>query len=305
MNRRQAVSLGASAAVAAAGGITLAGGMPGSAFAQSATPSAPLGDGSSLATGLLPDHRLLLYYGFPENDRMGILGEYDPDELLTHLKAEAANYVAADNSRPWKLGFELIASVAQGSPGVDGKYIADTDGKWLDLYTEFTAQNDMVLFLDVQMGFKTPKEDYVGLERWLKYDHVHLGIDPEFHMREGELPGQDIGQIDGSDVTEAQNWLVEIATKYNVSRKTLIVHQFHYTMIENKDTIKPVHGVDLVIDEDGFGPPAMKKDTYNVVITQEPIEYNGIKLFYKQDDPIMTAAEVLALDPPPDVVIYQ
>ncbi|MGB3330372.1 MAG: hypothetical protein WBA46_15535, partial [Thermomicrobiales bacterium] len=206
---------------------------------------------------------------------------------------------------PWKLGLELIASVAQGSPGPDNMYIADTPGTLLDQYTQFTAANDMVLFLDVQMGFKKPKDDYAGLERWLKFDHVHLGIDPEFHMRPGELPGQDIGQIDGSDVTEAQNWLVEIAKKYNVSRKTLIVHQFHHTMIENKDTIKPVNGVDLVIDEDGFGPPAMKRDTYNVVIKQEPIEYNGIKLFYKQDDPLMTATDVLALDPPPDVVIYQ
>lgn len=291
--------------MAAAAGVTLAGGLPGSTFAQDATPGATGGDGSSLATGLLPDHRLLLYYGFPGNDRMGILGEYEPDQLLEHLKAEAVNYEAADNSRPWKLGFEVIASVAQGSPGPDNLYIADTSGKLLDQYTEFTAANDMVLFLDVQMGFKKPKDDYSGLERWLKFDHVHLGIDPEFHMREGELPGQDIGQIDGADVTEAQNWLVEIAKKYNVSRKTLIIHQFHHTMIENKDTIKPVDGVDLVIDEDGFGPPSMKEDTYSVVITQEPIEYNGIKLFYKQDDPIMTATEVLALNPSPDVVIYQ
>ncbi|MGC4105206.1 MAG: hypothetical protein QM753_02475 [Thermomicrobiales bacterium] len=302
MSRRRAVSLGASAAMAAAAGVTLAG--PGSAFAQ-ATPNAAGADGSSLAKGLLPDNRLLLYYGFPGNERMGILGEYEPAELLEHLKAELVNYQAADNSRPWKLGLELIASVAQGSPGADNKYIADTDKKWLDLYTEFTAQNDMVLFLDVQMGFKKPKEDYAGLEPWLANDHVHLGIDPEFHMREGELPGQDIGQIDASDVTEAQNWLVDLSKKYNISRKTLIVHQFHYTMIENKDKIGIVNGVDLVIDEDGFGPPAMKKDTYNVVITQEPIEYNGIKLFYKQDDPMMTAAEVLALDPSPDVVIYQ
>ncbi|MGC4192120.1 MAG: hypothetical protein QM589_13285 [Thermomicrobiales bacterium] len=299
MNRRRAMSLGASAAMAAA-----AGGLPGGAAAQ-ATPDAAGSTGGSLAQGLLPDHRLLLYYGFPGNDRMGILGEYEPDELLEHLKTEAANYVAADNSRPWKLGFELIASVAQGYPGPENLYIADTSGTLLDQYTEFTAQNDMVLFLDVQMGFKKPKDDYSGLERWLKYDHVHLGIDPEFHMREGELPGQDIGQIDGSDVTEAQTWLVDIAKKYGVSRKTLIVHQFHESMIENKDTIKPMNGVDLVIDEDGFGPPSMKEDTYNVVITQEPIEYNGIKLFYKQDDPLMTADQVLALNPPPDVVIYQ
>ena len=258
-----------------------------------------------MGNGLLPDNRLLLYYGYPGNDKMGILGEYDPDELLKRLQAEVANYQAADNSRPWKLGLELIASVAQGYPGEDKKYIADTAGTLLDQYTEFTKQNDMVLFLDVQMGFRTPKEDYVGLERWIKYDHVHLGIDPEFHMREGELPGQDIGQIDGADVTEAQNWLVEIAKKYNVSRKTLIVHQFHESMIENKDKIKPVNGVDLVIDEDGWGPPDMKRGTYDVVISKEQIEYNGIKLFYRQDDPMMSAADVMALNPVPDVVIYQ
>lgn len=76
-------------------------------------------------------------------------------------------------------------------------------------------------------------------------------------------------------------------------------------MIENKDKIQPVNGVDLVIDEDGWGPPAMKKETYNVVIKQEPIEYNGIKLFYQRDEPMMTAAEVMALDPVPDLVIHQ
>jgi hypothetical protein len=41
------------------------------------------------------------------------------------------------------------------------------------------------------------------------------------------------------------------------------------------------------------------------VITQEPIEYHGIKLFYGQDDPLMPAADIMALEPTPDVVIYQ
>jgi len=292
LSRRRAMSLGAAAGLTLAGAASLPG-MP-TVAAQ-----------SSLSQGLLPDNRLLLYYGFPQNPNMGILGEYEPDELFAKLQAEGENYKAADSSRPWKLGFELIASVAQGSPQSDNSYVADTDKKWLDLYTEFTAKNDMVLFLDVQMGFKKPKEDYEGLEPWLSEPHVHLGIDPEFHMRGDERPGVDIGQIDGSDVTEAQNWLVDLAKKKNLPRKTLIVHQFHYSMIENKDTIKPVDGVDLVIDEDGFGPPDMKRGTYEVVITEEPIEYNGIKLFYKQDDPLMTPEEVLALDPSPDVVIYQ
>jgi len=298
MHRRRFVASGA----AAMGGMALAHG----AAAQSDNQrSSTAKKNPRINEGLLPDHRLLFYYGFPQNPNMGILGEYEPDELLKILKEQAAEYEAADDSRPWKLGLELIASVAQGSPQADNSYVADTDGHWLDLYTEFTAENDMILLLDVQMGRKEPKEDYEGLERWLKYDHVHLGIDPEFKMWEDEIPGQDLGHIKAHHVTEAQQWLVDLAAKYETSRKLLLVHQFHHWMIQEKEEIEPMVGVDLVIDMDGWGPPELKKETWNFVITQEPIEYHGIKLFYRQDEPLMTAADIMALEPTPDVVIYQ
>lgn len=293
MRRRQFVAA-AAAAAASVGGLLPSGGL-----AQEPKKNPRINE------GLLPDNRLLFYYGFPENAKMGILGEYSPDELLVRLKEQAAEYEAADSSRPWKLGLELIASVAQGSPQGDNSYVADTDGKWLDLYTEFTAANDMVLLLDVQMGRKEPKDDYAGLERWLKNDHVHLGIDPEFKMWEEEIPGQDLGHVTGAQVTEAQKWLVELAAKYGTSRKMLLVHQFHYSMIQDKETIRPMAGVDLVIDMDGWGPPDLKLKTWDAVITQQPIEYHGIKLFYGQDDPLMSAADVMGLAPTPDVVIYQ
>lgn len=267
------------------------------------TPAAPIG--GRFEEGLLPDHRVLLYYGFPQVDTMGILGEYEPEDLLPILAEQKAEYEAAAPDRPWKMGFELIGSVAQGSPQADGSYVADTDGQWLDKYTQFTEENDMVLVIDVQMGRKEPFDDYSGLERWLRYDHVHLAIDPEFKMWGDEVPGQDLGHIKAEHVTEAQQFLYNIADKYGTSRKMLMVHQFHVYMIENKDQVQPMDGVDLVINEDGWGPPDMKRDTYNVVITQQPIEYHGIKLFYKQDDPLMTAAEVMALEPPPDVINYQ
>jgi len=254
---------------------------------------------------LLPDNRVLLYYGFPGNENMGILGEHSKEDVLELLKEEAANYEAADPSRPVKIGFEVIASVAQGSPGPDNMYIADTPGSVLTEYCDFAAENDMVVFLDVQMGFKEPKDDYGGLERWLTQPHVHLGIDPEFHMRGDELPGQDIGQVTAAEVTEAQQYLVDLAAEHNLPPKTLIVHQFHHSMIEDKDQLAPMNGVDLVIDMDGWGSPQLKEDTYTFVITQEPIEYNGIKLFYQLDDPLMTAEEVLAFDPSPDLIIYQ
>ncbi|HEV2074238.1 MAG TPA: hypothetical protein VGR29_11425 [Thermomicrobiales bacterium] len=307
MNRRKLLH---ASALSTAGGLLL----PGASGAQessldlppsqnTSTPSAPIG--ARFNEGLLPDHRLIMYYGFPENPNMGILGEYPPEQLLPQLLEQKAEYEAVINDRPWKAGFELIASVAQREPGPDGKYIADTDGKWLDMYTQFTEANDMFLVLDVQMGLKTPKEDYEGLERWLRYDHVHLAIDPEFHVLPGETPGIELGSIDAADVAEAQAWLLQLAEKYGTSRKMLLIHQFNTYSVSNKDQIKPLEGVDLVLNMDGWGPPWQKLETWEVIIQQTPIEYNGVKVFYRQDEPIMTPAEVIALEPTPDVINYQ
>ena len=292
LTRRRVLTLGAAAALATA-----------APFGLPKLPAVAQDDAA--AGSLFPENRVLLYYGFPTNENMGILGEYEPAQVLELLEQEAENYRAADPSRPVKVGFEMIASVAQGDPGPDGLHVADASRELLDTYTQFTADNDLLLFFDVQMGFKEPFDDYSGLEEWIARPHVHLAIDPEFHLREGEVISEYIGQVTAAEVTEAQNWLVEIAAEYNVPPKTLIVHQFDNTMIEQKDEIQPVPGVDLVIDMDGFGPPDLKRGTYDVVITQAPIEYNGIKLFYGQDDPLMTPEEVLALDPSPDLIIYQ
>ncbi|HEU0164740.1 MAG TPA: hypothetical protein VFQ54_06815, partial [Thermomicrobiales bacterium] len=201
-----------------------------------------------------------------------------------------------------------IASVAQGTPQSDGKYIADTSAQVLDQYADFCDNHGILLFLDLQFGFRTVAEDTAGLEPWLRKPFVHLALDPEFHLTTpGEVPGQDLGAIDGSDVTWAQKYLVDLSKKYDLPPKVLIVHQFNYYSITNKDTIKRVPGVQLVIDEDGFGSPDLKKNTYDVIITQHPIEFNGIKLFYdpERDDPLMTPAEVIKLDPSPDLIVYQ
>ena len=265
--------------------------------------------GTSHDGGLLPTYRLLTYYGFPTNPNMGILGEYgvndDLDGLRAALLEQAAGYEAADPSRPILPGFEVIASVAQADPMADGSYLAHTDAALIQPYVDYTAANDMVLFLDYQFGRTSLERELAMAESWLLYPHVHLALDPEFKMNADELPGVHIGQITGPEVTVAQEWLADLCERNGLPPKVLTVHQFHYSMIEQKELISPVSGVQLVVDMDGHGPPWMKADSYAVVITQEPIEYHGIKLFYPFDDPLMTPAEVLAFDPPPDLIIYQ
>ncbi|MGC4105033.1 MAG: hypothetical protein QM753_01605 [Thermomicrobiales bacterium] len=259
----------------------------------------------STANGLLPSHRILTFYGFPGNDKMGILGEYDKETALAKLREQAAAYEAADPSTPVLIAFEVIASVGQKEPMADGSYLLDASSELLDEYADFCEANGILLFLDVQIGRRTVETDTHGLEKWLAKPFVHLAIDPEFAMAEGQIPGEHIGQVDASDVTATQNWLVELAKQYNIPPKVLVVHQFHDGMIENKDKIAPVPGVQLVIDADGWGPPDQKKSTYAFVNGAQQIEYDGIKLFYRQDDPIMTPEEVVQLSPVPLLVIYQ
>ena len=163
----------------------------------------------------------------------------------------------------------------------------------------------MPLFLDYQFGRTSIEDELAAAEPWMAHPHVHLALDPEFKMRPDELPGVDIGQITGADVTLAQEWLVDLCARSGLPPKVLMVHQFHYSMIEDKEVIAPVPGVQLVVDMDGHGPPWMKLESYEVVITQQPIEYHGIKLFYPFDEPLMSPAEVVALDPSPDLIIYQ
>jgi hypothetical protein len=255
---------------------------------------------------LLPEYRILSYYGFPGVAQMGILGEYEMTDLLSILQDQAVEYEQADPNRPVKLAFEVITSVAQQWQQDDLSHLAYIDMNVLQEYVDFTAANDMLLILDMQFGRKTVQEEVDAVREFLAYPHVHLALDPEFAVDEGEIPSQVIGQIDAADVQYALEELATISEENGIPPKMLIVHQFVDSSITNRESIVPVSGVQLVLEIDGFGTPNEKRSTYAHLTAGSSIEYYGFKLWYNlQDDPLMTPAEVLSLDPIPDLVIYQ
>ena len=258
-----------------------------------------------LAGALLPDYRIVAYYGHPHDANMGLVGEMPLDELTKKLRKQADAFEAADPSRPVVPALELIATVAQRDPGFDGTYILDTDHETLREYIDFASRHDMLVILDLQIGRGSVANEIEKVRDLLEQPNVHLALDPEFAIAEGETPGDHIGSLDADSIAYAQQVLAEITTEQGIPPKMLIVHQFREDMISNKGALAPMPGVQLVIDADGFGEPELKTFVYNYLVRDEPIEFGGIKLFYNQDTPLMKPREILDLVPAPDVIIYQ
>lgn len=255
---------------------------------------------------LFPGHRIIAYYGHPSTGNMGILGEYSKEELLQVLLEQAAEYEAVDPDTPVIPAFELIATVAQPDPQPDGTYLLYTGDDWIQEYVDFTAENGMLLFLDLQVGHSTIR-DQIGLVwKWLQYPHVHIAIDPEFATGPTHPPGTIIGGVDGNHVNIAIEALSELVIQNDLPPKILVVHQFDTQMILNKEAIKPLPGVDFVLHMDGWGTTEAKVANYQHFVRDQLIQHGGFKIFYKQDIPVMTAAEVLQMGPPAPVFIsYQ
>jgi hypothetical protein len=258
-----------------------------------------------LVDGLLPKYRILTFYGHPHDANMGIVGEHTIDEVHQLLLEEAARYEVADPEREVIPAFEIIATVAQRVPGADGTYLLDTDIKTLTEWVNYAADHDMLVFLDLQVGRSTVASEFEKVRSLLLRPNVHLAIDPEFAVAEGQTPGLHIGSVWAESIAYAQQELAAIVEANGLPPKILIVHQFREDMIKEKMTLRPVAGVQLVIDADGFGNPDLKKSVYNILVRDEPIEFGGIKIFYRQDNPLMEPGDVVDLKPSPDVIIYQ
>lgn len=167
-----------------------------------------------------------------------------------------------------------------------------------------------IVFLDVQVGMSTLEHELPQLEKYLKMPQVHLAIDPEFSMKYGDRPGTVIGTFDAGDINYAAEYLAGLVRTNHLPPKILIVHRFTQNMITNYKNIRPLQEVQMVIDMDGFGSRELKVGTYTRVIYPEPIQFTGIKLFYKNDvrppaNGLLSPEEVLKLTPAPIYIQYQ
>lgn len=269
----------------------------------------PVRGPAPLAGAILPANRIVAYYGNPLSKRMGILGEVPPDEMLRRLDREVSAWTKADSTTPVIPALQLIATVAQGSPGRDGMYRARMPDSLIETVYGWAQRRNALLILDVQVGKSTLQAELPRLEPFLQRPDVHLALDPEFSMKRGGAPGKYIGTYDASDINYAIELLAGIVDRYRLPPKVLVVHRFTRRMLTNAERIKLDRRVQVVIDMDGWGPPHLKKDSYESYVYSEPVQFTGFKLFYHNDtkagDPLMRPLDVLALFPRPLYIQYQ
>jgi hypothetical protein len=267
--RRRATLLAAAVLALLVGAVLLGSGgdsaTPGTAAGDAAVPPAP-----ELPRGgrsILPEFRVVAYYGAPQSRELGALGIGSPKGATRRLVRQARPY--ARKSRPVLPALELITVIANADPGEDGKYRSRQKDAVIRRYLRAARRAKALLLLDIQPGRSDFFTEATRLEKWLKEPDVGLALDPEWHVDAGQVPGQVIGHVDAREVNATSAWLAQLVARDKLPEKLFVVHQFTDDMVDER-ALKQRDGLALVLNVDGFGNQAVKKAKYRDFTRQSP-----------------------------------
>jgi hypothetical protein len=247
---------------------------------------------------------MIAYYGTCAGPGLGILGRYDFATTLQLLQDQIQPYRELDPCVETIPVLHMVTTVADASPGEDGDYNHRVEHETIREWANAIAAAGGLSVLDLQLGRADLNTELDLIEPLIRLPTVHLAVDPEFIVQEGQVPGTNLGSTNGEFINQVQAWLNTIAEQVG-EPKILVIHQFDDRMVLDKGTILDYPWVDLVWDADGFGGPGAKKGDYHQYRDEGGFEYGGFKIFYRYDTPVMTPGQVMALDPPPAYIIYQ
>ena len=254
---------------------------------------------------ILLNSDILAFYGHPRSRNMGILGRYTKDELNRKLTDLAAEYREAGGRNVLKAFYIIFGTVwPEGNIGIISESL-------LREYVDFALENDILVFIDHQIGRFTPVDSLNRMLPWLKYPNIHLALDPEWRTTR---PMEEIGTVSADEINQVQrimeNYMIE---NHIPGERLLVIHQFNWRMISNREKVQSSFSkVRLVHCADGFGPPSMKRSTYAFNAQASNMPVKGFKLFYNfdipgagYDKPLLLPKEVFELNPRPYIIMYQ
>ena len=206
--------------------------------------------------------------------------------------------------QPLRHVYELIVTIADGSPGTDGDYSHDVPRAVVQTYLDAAHRHHALLLLDLQPGRSTFPE---VAKRWawaLRDPWVGLALDPEWRMGPHQVPAHTIGQVGAPEVNRTSHWLAGLTRSAGLPQKLFVVHQFRVDMVQHLDDVVRRRGLATVQHVDGFGTRKQKLATYHAVARPQRFTM-GLKLFYDEDVDRMGPVPVHALRPPVRFVSFQ
>jgi hypothetical protein len=251
--------------------------------------------------GLFPGKRLLTLYGAPQLTAT-ILGKLGPRAAARKAVKQAKPYARIGDRRVIP-GFDLIAVVANSTPGPDGKYRTRQPDKLIRAYLDAARSIGGRLVLDIQPGRAKVSDEIDALEKWIDEPDVDVSIDPEWEVGPRGVPGRTTGKIKAKEINAVSRRLQRIVDAGDLPPKALIVHQFHDGSVRKRRDIVQRRDVDVTLNFDGIGSPAAKAAGYRALSRRSL--FNGFSIFYSLDTEVMSPRSVLGLEPEVDFLLFQ
>lgn len=245
-----------------------------------------------------------MYYGTAGTGALGVLGETSPQKAAERLEKAAAPFGRASGTEVLP-AFELITTVASSAAGKDGDYSDELDGDSVQEYIDVARENDLLVVLDFQPGRADFLDQVRKYEEYLLQPNVGVALDPEWKLKPGQRPLQQIGGTRAGPVNDVSEYLSRLVTENDLPEKIFLVHQFKSYQLPDRDEIVDREGLATVLHVDGFGSQEAKFQTYGVLASRDGQFVNGFKLFYDEDTDLLTPAETMKIKPRPMLVSYQ
>ena len=252
-----------------------------------------------------PGRRLVAAYGHPSTAGLGVLGEQGPEDAVERLRSIAEGY--GEDGLAVLPTFEIIATVASASAGADGDYSSMTDREVIRPWIEAAAANGVYVVLDLQPGRSDFLSQAKYYEEFLRLPHVGLALDPEWRLKPHQVHLAQIGTVDAAEINQVVDWLAGIVREEALPQKLLILHQFRFSMITNREQVETPPELAVLIHMDGQGSLGAKYNTWNTLtgLADAARFHWGWKNFYDEDSPMATPQQVLALSPKIVYVSFQ
>src|SRR6202012_5612735 len=100
---------------------------------------------------MFPGRRLVALYGYPGTPGLGVLGQQDLTASVARAEQMAAAYQPLSRG-PVVPAFEIIATVAEASPGADGSYSYESPVSSLWPWVDRATAAGLYVVLDLQAG---------------------------------------------------------------------------------------------------------------------------------------------------------